>query len=99
MWKGSVRNGFNPIAESIRGLIKQVDLLYKLTARTAELGTELSADEAVYAVYERRSIIKLLKQLDDERKPFTEEDAESLADVVYGYVWQRRASGNPSESR
>ena len=33
------------------------------------------------------------------RPPFTEEDAESLADVVYGYVWQRSASGNPLESR
>jgi len=33
------------------------------------------------------------------RPPFTEEDAESLADVVYGYIWQRSTSGNPLESR
>ena len=31
------------------------------------------------------------------RPPFTEQDIESLADVVYDYVWQSSASGNPLE--
>ena len=39
----AARKHFEPIAESIRGLVKQVDLLYKLAARTADLGAELSA--------------------------------------------------------
>ena len=39
----AARKHFEPIAEAIRGLVKQVDLLYKLAARTADLGAELSA--------------------------------------------------------
>jgi len=39
----ATRRVFDPIADAIRGLIKQVDLLYKLTARVADLGTELGA--------------------------------------------------------
>ena len=38
----AARRKFDPIAEAIRGLIKQVDLLYKLAARVADLGSELA---------------------------------------------------------
>jgi type I restriction-modification system DNA methylase subunit len=38
------RRAFEPIAESIRGLVKQVDLLYKLSARAADLGAELASE-------------------------------------------------------
>ena len=38
----AARKAFDPIAEAIRGLIKQVDLLYKLAARVADLGAELA---------------------------------------------------------
>jgi len=34
----AARHAFEPIAESIRGLVKQVDLLFKLSARAADLG-------------------------------------------------------------
>ena len=42
----AARKAFDPIAEAIRGLVKQVDLLYKLAARVADLGAELAADES-----------------------------------------------------
>jgi type I restriction enzyme M protein len=62
------RTAFDPIAEAIRGLVKQVDLLYKLTARVADLGGELAADDAVSAAYDRRATGRLVKQLDEKRK-------------------------------
>jgi type I restriction enzyme M protein len=62
------RHAFEPIAERIKGLIKQVDLLYKLVTRAADMLGELAADEAVAAVYERRATNKLVRQLDAERK-------------------------------
>ena len=64
----AARQAFDPIAEAIRGLVKQVDLLYKLAARLATLGTELAADDAISAAYDRRATGRLVKQLDEERK-------------------------------
>ena len=64
---------FDPIAEAIRGLVKQVDLLYKLAARLAALGAELAADDAISAVYDRRATGRLVKQLDEERKAAVEQ--------------------------
>jgi type I restriction enzyme M protein len=61
------RAAFDPIAGAIRGLIKQVDLLYKLAARAADLGAELSVHGAVSATYDRRAVAKFLKQLDEQR--------------------------------
>lgn len=81
----AVRRAFDPIAEAIRGLIKQVDLLYKLTARVADLGSELAGDDAV-AAYDRRAAGKLVKQLDEQRKAAVEQ----LKHTVYFHrqvVW------------
>ena len=64
---------FDTIAEAIRGLIKQVDLLYKLAARMAELGAELAADDVISAAYDRRATGRLIKQLDEERKAAVEQ--------------------------
>ena len=73
----AVRQAFDPIAEAIRGLIKQVDLLYKLTARVTDLGTglanELAGYGAVSGVYDRRVAGKLVKQLDEQRKAAVEQ--------------------------
>jgi len=69
----AARQAFDPIAEAIRGLIKQVDLLYKLTARVADLGGELASDDAVAAAYDRRAAGKLVKQLDEQRKGAVEQ--------------------------
>jgi type I restriction enzyme M protein len=67
------RQAFDPIAEAIRGLIKQVDLLYKLAARVADLGGERAGDDAVVAAYDRRAASKLVKQLDEQRKAAVEQ--------------------------
>jgi type I restriction enzyme M protein len=67
------RKAFDPIAEAIRGLVKQVDLLYKLAARVADLGNELAADDAISAAYDRRATGRLLKQLDEARKAAVEQ--------------------------
>lgn len=64
----AARQAFDPIAEALRGLSKQVDLLYKLTARVADLGGELTGDDAVADAYDRRATGKLVKQLDEQRK-------------------------------
>jgi type I restriction enzyme M protein len=69
----AAREEFDGCAESIRGLVKQVDLLYKLAARVADLGGELAADDAVSNAYERRAAGRLVKQLDEERKAAVEQ--------------------------
>jgi type I restriction enzyme M protein len=69
----AARQAFDPSAEAIRGVIKQVDLLYKLSARVADLDSELVGDDAVAAAYERRTASKLVKQLDEQRKSAVEQ--------------------------
>jgi type I restriction enzyme M protein len=67
------RKAFDPHAEAIRGLVKQVDLLYKLAARVADLGAELAADDAISAAFDRRATGRLVKQLDEARKAAVEQ--------------------------
>jgi type I restriction enzyme M protein len=69
----TARTGFDPVAEAVRGLVKQVDLLYKLSARVADLGATLASDEAIAALYDRRASGRLMKQLDDARKAAVEQ--------------------------
>jgi type I restriction enzyme M protein len=69
----AARKAFDPHAEAVRGLVKQVDLLYKLAARVADLGAELAADDEISAVYERRPAGRLVKQLDEDRKAAIEQ--------------------------
>jgi type I restriction enzyme M protein len=69
----TARKVFDPNAEAIRGLVKQVDLLYKLAARVADLGSELAADDAISAAYDRRATGRLVKQLDEERRTAVEQ--------------------------
>jgi type I restriction enzyme M protein len=63
----AMRKEFETNVEAIRGLIKQVDLLYKLAARIVELGGPLASDPAIAEVYERRSTGRLKKLLDEQR--------------------------------
>jgi type I restriction enzyme M protein len=74
-----VRKAYDSIADAIRGLVKQVDLLYKLAARVADQGAELAGEEAISAIYDRRSTGRLVKQLDEERKAAVEQ----LKQAVY----------------
>lgn len=80
----AARQAFDPIAEAIRGLIKQVDLLYKLTARVADVASGLPLPEGEgrgegEAVFEPRAVRKLVKQLDEQRKA----GVEQLKHAVY----------------
>lgn len=68
-----MRKAFEPYAEAIRGLIKQVDLLFKLAARIADLGVELIIDDELAAIYDRRAAAKIKKQLDEGRKAAVEQ--------------------------
>jgi type I restriction enzyme M protein len=69
----TARKTFDPSAEAIRGLVKQVDLLYKLAARVADLGAELAANDLISTAYDRRATGRLVKQLDEERRAAVEQ--------------------------
>jgi type I restriction enzyme M protein len=74
----AARKTFDPIAESIRGLIKQVDLLYKLTVRVADMANGLPLPEGEgrgegAAVLEPRTVRRLVKQFEDQRKVAVEQ--------------------------
>jgi type I restriction enzyme M protein len=69
----TARKAFDPNADAIRGLVKQVDLLYKLAARVADLGAELAAEDAISVAYDRRAAGRLVKQLDERRKAAVEQ--------------------------
>jgi type I restriction enzyme M protein len=69
----AARQIFDPLAERIRGLVKQVDLLYKLTARAGQVAQELTGADEVAEFYDRRAVNKLIKQLEEERKQAVEQ--------------------------
>lgn len=69
----AARQAFDPLAAAERGLVKQIDLLYKLAARAAQLANEMATDETVGEFFDRRAISKLIKQLDEERKATVEQ--------------------------
>jgi type I restriction enzyme M protein len=67
----SARTAFAPLAEGLKGLVKQIDLVAKLAARAHDqIGTYLSglSDAARESLpYDRRCVAKLLKQLEEQR--------------------------------
>jgi len=69
----AARQAFDPIAERIRGLVKQVDLLSKLVSRTGQLAQELAGIEQVSGCYDRKVAAKRIKQLDEERHAAVEQ--------------------------
>lgn len=77
---------FEPIAAAARDLVKQVDLLGKLTVRVAALGASLATERAISEAYDRRARGRLVKQLDEERRAAVEQ----LKHVAYFHrqvVW------------
>lgn len=62
------RQCFDAIADQTRGLVKQVDLLYKQAARAQQLAVELAGNEAASEYLDRRATNKRIKQLDEDRK-------------------------------
>ena len=74
----TARKAFDPIAEEIKGIIKQIDLLYKLTARMVELSSEFpypsedgNGDSTKVSGF--RTARRLLKKLEEERKGAVEQ--------------------------
>jgi type I restriction enzyme M protein len=77
---------FEPIAGRIKGLLKQIELLYKLAARVIESAGTLAANNDLAQSYDRRAVGRLLKELDAART----DAAEQLKQAVYFYkqiVW------------
>ncbi|MGB6222535.1 type I restriction-modification system subunit M [Haloferula sp.] len=67
------RQSFDPVAERAKGLIKQVDLLYKLASRVASNANDLTDHEAVAEAFDRRATGRLIKQLDEARRAAAEQ--------------------------
>lgn len=73
------RRAFEPHADAMRGLAKQIDLLYKLANRAVDSAAELAGD-SVSGIYEgRRAAGRLIKQLDIHRS----EAVDQLKRTVY----------------
>jgi type I restriction enzyme M protein len=79
----SARKTFDPLAERIKGLVRQIDLLYKLADRAhgqiGELLSEAHDKAKEELTYDRRAVGRQIKQLNDERKAAVEQ----LRQAVY----------------
>lgn len=64
----SARDAFEPTADKCRGLVKQIDLLFKLAKRAEDAAGELELDESTAGAHDRRATGRLVKQLNDERE-------------------------------
>jgi type I restriction enzyme M protein len=82
----AARQAFGPLAESARGLVKQIDLLYKLAARAAQLAQELAEQEDAAEFFDRRAVGKLTRQLDEERRSAVEQ-LKDCAHLYRQIVW------------
>lgn len=72
----AAQQAFAPLAERTKGLIKQIDLLYKLAARAAQLAQDLADHEPVGAnsfARNAKTLSRRLKPLDAERKNAVEQ--------------------------
>lgn len=72
------RHAFEPIAEEMRGLVKQADHLAKLTARAVEIA-EKELDAKACDAWDNRTVSRLRKELDEKRR----EAVEQLKHAVY----------------
>ena len=69
----ATRKAFDPIADRIKGLVKQVDLIYKLAVRASDAAVGIATDEAASKHFDRRGLSRLLKDLDAKRKAAVEQ--------------------------
>lgn len=66
------KDGFTPISERIRGLTKQVEMVYKLVARGLDIAEkELSA--RTYEIWDNRLVSTLRKEIDERRHEVAEQ--------------------------
>jgi type I restriction enzyme M protein len=91
----AARKAFDPIAERLRGMVKQIDLVFKLADRAAETARTVLAERAKgedydeeldHFVLDRRRLARLVKEMDAKRK----EAVEQLRQPVYFHrqaVW------------
>ena len=73
------RKKFDPLAERLKGLIKQVDLLARLAARPVDAAETLAKAEEATDQFDHRAVRRELKQLDAGRK----EAVEQLKQAAY----------------
>jgi type I restriction enzyme M protein len=64
----AAREAFDPLAEGLKGLVKQVDLLYKLSVRAGQLAIEIEG-----ADLDRRKLGNSIKLLEEHRKVAVEQ--------------------------
>ncbi|WP_026842202.1 type I restriction-modification system subunit M [Citrifermentans bremense] len=69
----SAREVFDPLAEKAKGLVKQVDLLYKLVTRVGQVAQQIAGVEEAAEFHDRRLANRRLKQLEEERKQAVEQ--------------------------
>jgi type I restriction enzyme M protein len=69
----TIREAFAPLAERIKGMVKQIDLLYKLMSHAGQKANELAILEEAAEFHDRRTLAKRLKQLDEDRKAAVEQ--------------------------
>jgi type I restriction enzyme M protein len=74
------RAAFSEAAERIHGIIKQVDMLYKLLTRAGEIA-EKEFDARKHEVWDNRLVTRLKKDLDEQRK----NAVEQLKQAIYFY--------------
>jgi type I restriction enzyme M protein len=82
----AARQAFDPIAERLRGMVKQVDLIVKIAGRAGDLARDwLKAREKAlddlqdHFIFDRRRLGRLLKELDAARK----EAVDQLRNATY----------------
>ena len=84
----AARKAFDPIADETKGLIKQIDLLYQLAARAADLAAELPlpTEEGNGKSSGIRTARRLVKQLEEQRRA----SVDQLKETAYFHrqiVW------------
>ncbi len=69
----AARTAFDPIADASRALIKQIDLLYKIVSRAADLSATIASGNGLASVFDRRAAARLAKPLDEQRRAAVEQ--------------------------
>lgn len=69
----AARKVFDPTADRLKGLIKQIDHVYKLSCRAVDPAIDIAANEHAAEHYDRRHISRLIKDLEAVRKRVVEQ--------------------------
>jgi type I restriction enzyme M protein len=69
----AARQAFELLAGKIKGLVKQLDLLHKLTARAGQLARDAAKNKQAAEYFDRAAVNKGFKQLDARRQEAVEQ--------------------------